>query len=264
MYLEKVREKKALIHHITNYVVANETANMTLALGAIPVMSSSIDEVEEMVKNSSALLLNIGTLDEEQVEAMVLAGKKANQHKIPVVLDPVGAGATSFRTETVRRLIRNIKFAAIRGNSAEVSIIAGYQARIAGVESLEASDDISTAVKELAYKCDCVVCASGKEDILSDGKKIVKIKNGHPLLGAVTGTGCMATTALSVFLGACKEANNYYDAAIEAISAFGIVGELAASKAKDKPGSFHQELYNAAYNLDDKTVNSRKKVEKIE
>lgn len=259
MYLKKIREQKPLIHHITNYVVANETANLTLAVGALPVMAHAHGEVEEMVSMAGALLLNIGTLDEYQVESMLLAGKKASEKGIPVILDPVGAGATSLRTETARQLIRELDVAAVRGNYGEISILAGYRAVVAGVESVSPAEDIETAVKELAHKLDCVVCATGRVDIISDGRRTASVSNGHPALGIVTGTGCMASTMVAAHLAV---ADDYFDAAVHALAAFGIAGEIAFEKSGDNPGTFHQELYNAVYHLDDAVVNERKKIER--
>ncbi len=258
MYLEKIREERPLIHHITNYVVANETANLTLAFGALPVMSHSIDEVGEMVSHARALLLNIGTLDKLQVESMIVAGKEANNLDIPVILDPVGAGATFLRTDSARKIMKEVKIAAIRGNIAEVSILAGYQAAIAGVEALGGEEIIETSVKELAHKWDCLVCATGVTDYVSDGRRLALIKNGHPMLSTVTGTGCMATTTLAIFLSIGEDR---FESAVEGLAAFGIIGELAAKKADKQPGSFHQEIYNVTYNLTDETISRMKKVE---
>lgn len=260
MYLARVRENKPLVHHITNYVVANETANLTLALGALPVMSHAKPEVEEMVSMASALVLNIGTLDEYQIESMLIAGRKANELGIPVVLDPVGAGATSYRTDTARQLLKNIKVSIIRGNQGEISILAGYRAHVAGVEAIGAAEQIEEAVKQLAFKYNCVVCATGKVDIVSDGRRTARISNGHPLLAAVTGTGCMATTVNAVYAAV---ADDYFEASVEAQAAFGIIGELAYERAGANPGSFHQAIYDAAYSLSDSDVGRRKKVEYV-
>lgn len=258
MYLKKIREQKPLVHHITNYVVANETANLTLAVGALPVMAHAHGEVEEMVSMAGALLLNIGTMDEYEVESMLLAGKKANELGTPVILDPVGAGATSLRTDVARQLIRELRISAIRGNYGEISILAGYRAVVAGVESVSPVDDIETVVKELAHKLDCVVCATGKIDVVSDGRRLARVSNGHPALGQVTGTGCMATTMVAAHLAVAED---NFDASVYALAAFGIAGEIAYEAAGDNPGTFHQELYNAVYHLDDDTVAERKQVE---
>lgn len=260
MYLEKIRKEKPLIHHITNYVVANETANLTLAFGALPVMSHSIDEVSEMVSHARALLLNIGTLDKSQIESMIVAGKEANELGIPAILDPVGVGATSIRTDSARKIMKEVKIAAIRGNVAEISILAGYQAAIAGVEALGGEEGIEIAVKELAHKWDCLVCATGVTDYVSDGRRLALINNGHPMLSTITGTGCMATTSLAIFLSVSE---NRFEYAVEGLATFGIIGELAAENADKLPGTFHQEIYNVTYNLTDETISRMKRVEII-
>jgi hydroxyethylthiazole kinase len=261
LYIAKIKKRKPLIHHITNYVVANETANFTLALGAFPVMSHAKPEVEEMVMIADALVLNIGTLDEYQVESMILAGKKANEKGIPVILDPVGAGATAYRTETARRLLKEVRISIIRGNQGEVSILAGYRAEVAGVEAIKAAEDLEAVVKELAFKYGCVVCATGVVDLVSDGKRVARISNGHPMLASVTGTGCMATTINAIYAAV---ADDYFEASVEAQAAFGIIGELAYEKAGSNPGTFHQSLYDVAYALTDSLVNKRKKVEYLD
>jgi hydroxyethylthiazole kinase len=257
-YLDEIRKKKPLIHHITNYVVANETANLTLCLGALPVMAHAIDEVEEMVEHAQALVLNIGTLDRTQIDAMLAAGARANERGVPVVLDPVGAGATQLRTDAAREIAKNVRLAAIRGNAAEVSILAGYRADIAGVEALGAAENIERVIKELALKLDCVVCATGPIDHVSDGRHVARVANGHPMLSTVTGTGCMCTTVVASHIAVAQDR---FDAAVHALAAFGIAGEHAAAEADRKPGTFHQELYNAVFALTDDEVDAEKRVE---
>lgn len=257
-YLKKIREEKPLIHHITNYVVANETANFTLAVGALPVMSHAQKEVEDMVALSRALLLNIGTLDDYQIESMLKAGKKANELSIPVVLDPVGAGATPYRTETAMKILEEVKVSIVRGNYGEISILAGYEAKVAGVESIGPAGDIESAVRELASRYRCVVCATGKVDIVSDGKKIARISNGHQMLSAITGTGCMASTINAIFAAV---ADDVFDASVKAQAAFGIIGELAYEEAGENPGTFHQKIYDVAYRLTDGIISERARIE---
>lgn len=258
MYLERIRKEKPLIHHITNYVVANETANLTLAIGALPVMTYAHPEVEDMVSLSKALLINIGTLDEYQVEAMIRAGKKANEIGVPIIFDPVGAGATAYRTDVSRYLLKELKISIVRGNRGEISILAGYKAQVAGVEAVGETDWIETAVKELAQKYGCIVVASGEVDYISDGSKLYKVKNGHPMLSTVTGTGCMATTMTAVFAAV---ADDYLEASVYASAAFGIIGELAYLEAGPNPGTFHQKLYDKAYLLTDEKVSEMARIE---
>jgi hydroxyethylthiazole kinase len=251
--LAAIRERKPLVHQITNFVVMNETANATLALGALPVMAHAVQEVEEMASVASALVLNIGTLSDEWVEAMVLAGRAANQAGVPVVLDPVGAGATAYRTKTARDLVQNLDLAVVRGNSAEIATLAGHRAEIRGVEAIGVEGGPELA-REAARALGCVVAVTGPVDHVSDGERVLAIANGHELLATVTGTGCMATAITGCFLGVRPD--DPLEAAAEALVAFGVAGEDAAKKAK-KPGSFHVALYDALYELDPKKLDSR-------
>jgi hydroxyethylthiazole kinase len=255
--LAAIRERKPLVHQITNFVVMNETANATLALGALPVMAHAVQEVEEMASVASALVLNIGTLSDEWVEAMVLAGRAANRAGVPVVLDPVGAGATAYRTETARNLVQELELAVVRGNTAEIATLAGHRAEIRGVEAVGAVGGPELA-REAARALEVVVAVTGPVDHVSDGERVVAIANGHELLATVTGTGCMATAITGCFLGVRPD--DPLEAAAEALIAFGVAGEDAAKKGK-KPGSFHVALYDALYDLDPKRLDSRAKVE---
>jgi len=253
--LTLIRERKPLVHQITNYVVMNETANATLALGALPVMAHALQEVEEMASVASALVLNIGTLSDAWVESMVLAGLAANRAGVPVVLDPVGAGATRYRTETSRRLLAELRIAVVRGNSAEIATLAGKQAQIRGVEALgKGSPELA---REAARELGVVAAVTGPVDHVSDGETVHAVANGHELLATVTGTGCMATAITGCFLGV--RADDPLAAATEALVAFGVAAEDAAKKAKG-PGSFHVALYDALYDLDPKKLDSRAKV----
>jgi hydroxyethylthiazole kinase len=255
--LGAIRERKPLVHQITNFVVMNETANATLAIGALPVMAHAIQEVEEMASAASALVLNIGTLSDEWVEAMVQAGRAANRAGVPVVLDPVGAGATTYRTETARKLADVLELAVVRGNSAEMATLAGHAAEIRGVEAVGAGGGPELA-REAARALGCVAAVTGPVDHVADGVRVLAIANGHELLATVTGTGCMATAITGCFLGVRPD--DPLEAAAEALVAFGVAGEDAARKAK-KPGSFHVALYDALYDLDPKKLDSRAKIE---
>jgi hydroxyethylthiazole kinase len=254
--LALIRERKPLVHQITNYVVMNETANATLALGALPVMAHALQEVEEMATAASALVLNIGTLSDEWVESMVLAGLAATRAGVPVVLDPVGAGATTYRTDTSRRLLAELRIAVVRGNSAEIARLAGKQAQIRGVEAVGGVGGPELA-REAARELGAVVAVTGPVDHVSDGETVHAVANGHELLGTVTGTGCMATAITGCFLAV--RGDDPLAAATEALVAFGVAGEDAAKKAKG-PGSFHVELYDALYDLDPKKLDSRAKL----
>ncbi len=253
--LRELRERKPLVHQITNYVVMNETANATLALGALPVMAHAPQEVEEMAAVAGALVLNIGTLSEHWIEAMLLAGKAT---KGSIVFDPVGAGATRYRTETAKRLLDELDVAVVRGNAAEVATLAGRQAEIRGVESIGADRSAADLAREAARTLGVVVSVTGPTDHVSDGERVIAISNGHELLGTVSGTGCMSTAVTGSFLAA--KPTEPLEAAAEALAAFGVAGEDAARDAKG-PGTFHTNLYDALYNLDPDTLDARAKLD---
>ncbi|MFN2472043.1 MAG: hydroxyethylthiazole kinase [Gaiellaceae bacterium] len=251
--LRRLREQKPLVHQITNYVVMNETANATLAIGALPVMAHAREEVEQMAALAGALVLNIGTLSPHWVEAMLLAGTAANGAGVPVVLDPVGAGATDYRTETARRIADEMRLAVVRGNAAEIATLAGRQAEIRGVESIGAAGSGAELACAAAHALGCVAAVTGPVDYVSDGDRVIAVENGHPLLGTVTGTGCMSTALTGCFLAVLRD--EPAQAAAEALVAFGLAGEHAARDARG-PGSFHVALYDALYALDPETIDA--------
>ncbi len=254
--LRRLRETKPLVHQITNYVVMNETANATLALGALPVMAHAREEVEEMARIAGALVLNIGTLSPPWVEAMLLAGKAANEAGVPVVLDPVGAGATTYRTETAKRILDEVDVAVLRGNAGEVATLVGVAAEVRGVESIDAGGDAAGLAREAGRRLGLVASVTGATDHVSDGETAVAIENGHPLMATITGTGCMSTALTGCFLAV---ADRPLDAAVEALVAFGVAGEDAAREAKG-PGSFHVALYDSLAALDPDTLDERARV----
>ena len=254
--LRTLRERKPLVHQITNYVVMNETANATLALGALPVMAHAREEVEEMVQLAGALVLNIGTLSPPWVEAMLVAGKAANSAGIPVVLDPVGAGATRYRTDTARRLLEQVKVAVLRGNQGEVATLVGVAAEVRGVESIGGGGEPADLARAAARKHGLVASVTGPVDHVSDGERVLAVANGHELLTSVTGTGCMSSAVTGCFL-AVKE--DTLEAAAEALAAFGVAAEDAARAAKG-PGSFHVGLYDALAALEPETLDSRARI----
>jgi hydroxyethylthiazole kinase len=256
--LRALREAKPLVHQITNYVVMNETANATLALGALPVMAHAREEVEEMVGLAGALVLNIGTLSERWVEAMLLAGRAANERGIPVVLDPVGAGATRYRTETAKRLLHEIDVAVVRGNAGEVATLVGVEAEVRGVESIGAGGDPAELARAAAGTLRVVASVTGPVDHVSDGRRVLKVANGHELLGRVSGTGCMSTAITGCFVAA--KPKEPVEAAAEALAAFGVAGEDAAADAKG-PGTFHANLYDALDALDPDSLDARARIE---
>ena len=254
-----IRERRPLVHSITNYVVMNETANAILALGALPVMAHAREEVAEMVGLAGALVLNIGTLSESWVDAMLLAGRAANERGVPVVLDPVGAGATAYRTETARRLLDELDVAVLRGNAGEVATLVGVAAEVRGVESVGAGGNPAELARQAALTLGLVASVTGPVDHVSDGERTAAVANGHALLASITGTGCMSTALTGCYLAANDDP---FEAAVEALVAFGVAGEDAAVEAKG-PGSFHVGLYDALAALDPATLTARAKVETV-
>jgi hydroxyethylthiazole kinase len=255
--LAVLRERKPLIHNITNYVVMNETANAILALGALPVMAHAKDEVRVMVGLAGALVLNIGTLSEDWIDAMLIAGAAANERGIPVVLDPVGVGATQYRTTTAKRILDELDVTVLRGNAGEVATLVGVEAEVRGVESIGVIGDAAELARQAARTLGLVASVTGAVDHVSDGERSAAVSNGHELLAAITGTGCMATALTGCFLAA---KDDRFEAAVEALVAFGVAGEDAARDAKG-PGSFHVALYDALAGLDPATLSARARVE---
>lgn len=248
--IERIRQERPLIHNITNMVAMNDSANIILAIGGLPVMAHAQAEVREMVRVAGALVLNIGTLTSEQIDSMIAAGEEANNLKKPVVLDPVGAGATHLRTESALRLQERIKIDIVRGNHAEVSILAGLKGSIKGVESVGSGENAVEVARSLARKHNQVVIITGKQDIVTDGKTVIEINNGSPMLGTITATGCMVTSLIATFAAVC---NDYVMASTGALVCFGLAGERAAVKAQG-PGSFKVNLFDEVYNLNEKII----------
>jgi len=255
--LRRLRETRPLVHQITNYVVMNETANATLALGALPVMAHAREEVEQMVGLASALVLNIGTLSPPWIEAMLAAGAAAD---IPIVLDPVGAGATEFRTETAHRILDTVNVTVLRGNAGEVATLVGAHAEVRGVESITAGLDAAELARTAAQRLGVVASVTGPVDHVSDGERVLAVANGHELLATVTGTGCMSSALTGCFLAAKSESP--LEAAAEALAAFGVAAEGAAAGAGG-PGTFHARLYDALYALDPATLDERVRITEL-
>jgi hydroxyethylthiazole kinase len=233
----------------------NETANATLALGALPVMAHAAEEVAEMARIAGALVLNIGTLSPHWVDAMLIAGRAANDAGVPVVLDPVGAGATTYRTDTARRILAEVDVAVLRGNAGEVATLVGVDAEVRGVESIGAGDEPSELARTAAETLGLVASVTGPIDHVSDGERVAAVANGHPLMASITGTGCMSTAITGCFLAVAEP----FDAAVNALVAFGVAGEEAARGARG-PGSFHVALYDALAALDPATLDDLARV----
>ncbi|RXI96525.1 hydroxyethylthiazole kinase [Anaerobacillus alkaliphilus] len=260
--LEQVREEKPLVHNITNIVVANFVANGLLAMGASPVMANAVEEVADMVKIANSLVINIGTLTSTQVEAMLIAGTAANHLGVPVILDPVGAGATPYRTETVQRILKTVKVDILRGNSAEVANVIGQNWLIKGVDSQEDGGDVVNLAQTAARKLDCVVVVTGKDDVVTDGNETFLVSNGDAILTKVTGTGCLVSSVIAAFAGITDQRIH---AAVAALSFYGVAAEIAAEKVGHSgPGSFQIELLNQLANVTKEEIGKHSRISKIE
>lgn len=243
--LQQIREKKPLIHNITNYVVMNTTANALLACGASPVMAHAVEEVEEMVALAGALVINIGTLSPPWIESMLAAGRKANALQIPVILDPVGSGATRLRTQTAKRLVKEVTFSVIRGNASEILSLVGEgsEGTTRGVDAVHTVAQAEEAALKLAGTLDTTLAITGAEDLITDGEKITRVLNGHAMMTRLTGTGCMATAIIGAFLAVSPDP---LEAAATALAYFGLAGEQAGAQAAG-PGSFQTALLDALF-----------------
>lgn len=243
--LAAVRAQKPLIHNITNFVVMNYTANALLAMGASPVMAHAPDEVEEMVGLAGALVLNIGTLTREWVDSMIAAGRAAAKRRLPVVLDPVGAGATAFRTRSAARIMAEVRPAVIRGNASEVLSLRDASSKTKGVDALHSVEDAARTAGALAQELETTLAITGPVDLVTDGTRVARVANGHVLMGRVTGTGCTATAAIGAFMAVDADP---LSAAATALAYFGLAGEVAAQDAS-APGSFMIRMLDALYSL---------------
>lgn len=241
--LSKIRQESPLIHSITNYVVMNFTANVLLATGASPVMAHAKSEVEEMVAYSKALVLNIGTLDENWIGSMILAGQKATELKIPIILDPVGSGATKLRTSAARTLLKECNITIIRGNASEILSLTDNNYRTRGVDASHSVDEATNIAAELAQTLETTLAITGETDIVTDGKTLFKITGGNPLMAKVTGTGCASTAMVAAFAGVESSATI---AATSALAFMAHAGSLAASTASG-PGTFVPHFIDALY-----------------
>ncbi|WP_369008789.1 hydroxyethylthiazole kinase [Bacillus sp. DE0042] len=262
--VDLVRESNPLVHNITNVVVTNFTANGLLALGASPVMAYAKEEVAEMASIAGALVLNMGTLRPEEVEAMLLAGKSANVNNVPVLFDPVGAGATSYRTEVARHIPAEIDLAIIRGNAAEIANVINESWEIKGVDAGagNGNGNVVSIARQAADELNTVAVITGKEDVVTDGERAILIRNGHSILTKVTGTGCLLTSVIGAFVAVEKD---YVKAAVAALTFYGVAAELAAAKTVEKgPGSFQIEFLNQLANTTSVDIEKYGKIETIQ
>jgi hydroxyethylthiazole kinase len=254
--LNIMRKKKPLVHNITNYVVMNSTANALLACGASPVMAHAQEEVQEMVSLAGALVLNIGTLTPYWVDSMLMAGKRANEMNVPIILDPVGSGATNLRTQAAKKLIDNLSIRVVRGNASEVLSLAHEGSRTKGVDAIHSVDEAADAAIVLARELDTTLAITGEVDLITDGARVYMVHNGHELMGYVTGTGCTATALIGAFLAVDQDS---VEAASTALAYFGLAGEKGAETAK-APGSFQVALLDALFAIDGEALQKGAKI----
>ena len=243
--LALLREKSPLIHNITNFVVMNYTANALLAMGASPVMAHAVEEVEEMVSFAGALVLNIGTLTKDWIESMITAGKKASELNRPVILDPVGSGATQLRTTSARRILSETRITVLRGNASEILSLRNEGSKTKGVDSIHTVEDAAHTAKLLAAELKTTLAITGPVDLVTDGRRVFRVSNGHPMMANVTGTGCTATASIGAFLAVDPDPVR---AAATALAYFGLAGETAGKNAK-APGTFMIQLLDALYTI---------------
>lgn len=250
--MRKVRSTCPLVHMITNYVTVNDCANVCICAGGSPVMTDATEDIPEMVSLASAVVLNIGTLNQRTVESMILAAKVANSKNIPVILDPVGVGATRYRTETAEKILKEVRVDIIKGNHGEISVMAGLGGKVRGVDSAEGADDIAAAARSLSERTGCIVAATGPVDYISDGKTDIKLKNGSEWMSTVSGTGCMLSAVIGAYVGACGSSS---ESVVSAISVLNIASEIAAAGGKVfGPASFKTKLLDSLYNLDENDI----------
>jgi hydroxyethylthiazole kinase len=255
--IQRIRAEAPLIHNITNYVVMNTTANALLAIGASPVMAHAIEEVEEMSGMASALVVNLGTLSAAWIDAMIRAGQAANRNKIPIVLDPVGSGATRLRTDTAQKLLRDTPPTIIRANASEVRSLILAEQRTKGVDSRHSSEETLEAARSLSRKSRCVVSVSGAPDLIVAGNSVIRVSNGHPMMPQVTGLGCTATALTGAFAAVNPSP---FRAAAHAMALMGIAGEMAAERSAG-PGSLQVNFLDALYLIQESDIERRLKME---
>jgi hydroxyethylthiazole kinase len=254
--IQRIRAEGPVIHNITNYVAMNTTANALLAIGASPVMAHAEEEVEEMTAIARSLVINIGTLSAPWIAAMFKAGEAARRNARPIILDPVGAGATTFRTATARKLLAKLSPAILRGNASEIRALAYDERSTRGVDSAYEAEDAAQAADAVSTRYGCVVATSGAVDLISSGGTTIRVLNGHPMMPKVTGMGCTASALTGAFAAVNQSAR---DAAVNAMAVMGIAGELAAEHAPG-PGTFLVHFLDALYLLNESDIRERVQV----
>lgn len=258
-YIQSVKQQSPLVHNITNYVVMNNTANTLLAVGASPIMAHAKSEVCDMVAIAHSVVINIGTLDEYWAEAMLQAAEKAYDLNKPWVLDPVGAGATSFRNDILQQLLQ-FKPTVVRGNASEIIALAKANNTVTkGVDNTAESNEAIAAARIISTQFNTVVCISGATDIITNNQQTIFIENGHPLMTKVTGLGCSASALIGAFVGVVE---NKIEATATAMALLGIAGELA-EKQSQGPGSLQLNIIDKLYNITEDEFNSHIKISKL-
>ena len=263
-WLGEVRDRRPLVHNMTNLVVTNPVANALLAIGASPVMAYAHEEVQDMARISGALALNMGTLTSELVAGMLLAGKAAEEVHVPVVFDPVGVGATPYRVQAAEEVTSNLHLTALKGNAGEIGGMVGAGGRVSGVDSAAAGAGLTEAMVRYARDYQIVVVATGEKDFVTDGQHLWVLGNGHPLLARITGSGCMLTGIIGAFLAvAGKEGGPpaFAEACAAGITCFNIAAEKAG-KGAPGPGTFAARLFDELALLEPDETNRLARVER--
>jgi hydroxyethylthiazole kinase len=253
-FLEKVRSSVPLVLQITNYVTVNDCANATICIGGSPVMSDQADDASVLASISSAIVLNIGTVNERTLDIMIAAGKTANGAGAPVILDPVGVGASPYRTDSALRILEEVDVAVVKGNPGEIGILSGIGGAVRGVDSAGLDGDPAATVRSLSGTLGCTVAMTGATDYISDGTTTYSVTNGDIRLEQVSGTGCMTASVMGCFIGACKD--DILGSATASLAAFSVAGELAASKCGG-PGTFKMQFMDSLMSLDGDTLDTR-------
>jgi hydroxyethylthiazole kinase len=256
--LHRLRTESPLVLNITNYVVMNNTANAMLAIGASPVMAHAQEEVEDLVAIASSLVLNIGTLSAPWVDAMFKAGRAANARGIPIILDPVGCGASGYRTHTARSLVEELRPTIVRGNASEIRSLLHATSGTRGVDSHVKPEAVAAEARELAVASSCIVSVSGPVDYITDGRSTIRIANGNPIMTRVTGMGCTATALTGAFAGAGLPA---LEAAAVAMAVMGVTGDIATERSAG-PGSFQVQFLDALSHLSEPDLAARLKLQR--
>lgn len=257
--LRKVRESTPLIQAITNYVTINDCANILLCFGASPAMCEAKTEVEDFAGLISALYINIGTLNEEQKEAAVLAARRASELNKPVVLDPVACGAIPRKMDVIKELLEVAEISVIKGNTGEIKFLAGHAGKVRGVDSIDDGQGAVEACRSLARRYGTVVAATGETDIITDGERVCRIHNGTTMLTMITGAGCMVGALTAAAAGV---SGDRFVSSAAAVLAMGLAGEMAAnSMDMVLPGTFRSRLFDYMYNMSEDDIMKRGKIE---